>query len=69
MTISATQWLVLDNVKQGWRYWTNCNRDKADVAYLWCINNELIRHGAITALGVLTLIENAKPKEPAWQRG
>lgn len=64
MTITATQWLVLDNVKRGWVYHVNCIGEKADAAYLWLVSNELIRDGRITATGELALIENPKPKEP-----
>lgn len=51
LTLTAVQWLVLDNLSKGWAYHTNVSRDLADEAYLWCVRNEYIRHGLITDAG------------------
>lgn len=51
MTVTASQWLVLDNLKQGWPYWTNLSRLFADEAYLWAVRNEYVRDGQLTDAG------------------
>lgn len=54
--MTPTQWLVLDNVRQGHPYRMNiCDWDAADQAYLWCVANEYIRDGAITDAGRVLL--------------
>ena len=49
--LTASQWLVLDNLKSGWSYYTNMDRTKAEEAYLWCVRNEYIKDGKITDAG------------------
>ncbi len=54
--MTAAQWLVLDNVKQGWDYRTNLQHLVAEEAYLWLVRNELIRDGKITPAGEAALL-------------
>ena len=59
--MTAAQWLVLDNLQHDWDYWTNLDKTVADEAYLWCIRNEFIKDGKITAGGFCALLTH-KPK-------
>ena len=64
ITIDAAEWLVLDNVKNGWPYRSNLSWDMADKAYLRCVENEYIKNGRITPAGELALMTNPKPANP-----
>lgn len=63
-TITAAQWLVLDNLAHGWHYWCNLDRAMADDAYLWAVRNEFVRDGAITNAGLGALLAYPMTKEP-----
>ena len=54
--LSAAEWLVLDNLKNNWNYWTNLNRDLADKTYLRCVANEWIKDGRLTPTGTGMLL-------------
>lgn len=56
--LSAARWIVLDNLVNRWPYRTNLDQKVADESYLWCIRNEYIKDGAITASGRGALIAN-----------
>lgn len=58
-TLTAAQWLVLDNLKRGWDYRLNLFWDQADAAYLWCVRNEYVRDGKITPAGLSALAANS----------
>jgi hypothetical protein len=51
LILTAAQWLVLDNLKQGWPYHTNLDRDLAEKAYLWCVESEYVKDGLLTESG------------------
>jgi hypothetical protein len=57
-SITAAQWMVIDNVKQEWNYWTNLDRNLADVVYLQCVSEEYIKDGKITPVGEIVLLTN-----------
>lgn len=65
--MTASQWLVLDNLLHGWPYWINLDRNFAEQAYLWCINNEFVKDGQITETGKAALLINnpKKMREPS----
>lgn len=55
--MTAIQWLVVDNVRQGWPYWTNiCNRSIADDEYRYCVESEWIKDGKCTPAGSVALM-------------
>lgn len=54
--MTAAQWLVLDNLKHHWPYWTNMDRDIADKAYIDCVRNEWIKDGKLTPEGEMSLL-------------
>ncbi len=60
--MTCAQWIVLDNLKRGWIYTTNLNTTVAGDAYLWCVRNEYIKDGKITAAGE-ALLTNQRPKQ------
>lgn len=62
-TLAAAQWLVLDNLKQGWPYRTNLDCSLADEAYLACVNNETIKDGRLTDAGRAALLTLASADE------
>ncbi len=56
--LTASQWLVLDNLKHNWPYKTNLNPSFAGDAYLWCVNQEFVKDGMITPAGELALMNS-----------
>lgn len=58
--LEAACWLVLDNLVQGWSYWTNLERELADEAYRWCVRNEYIENGQISVKGRVAIIGTNK---------
>ena len=56
-------WIVLDNIKNHWSYWTNLNKEIADKAYLNCVRNEWIKDGKITEAGIIQLMMPLPTKE------
>lgn len=53
--LTATKWLILDNLKYGWPWRTNiCDWNNAD--YLWLIENGYIEDGRITEKGLISLV-------------
>lgn len=59
--MTAIQWLVLTNVKHNWHYKTSiCDKDAADKAYLWAVNNGYIKDGKITDAGKMILLVDRK---------
>lgn len=54
--MTSVRWIVLDNVKNNWNYWTNLNKGVADKEYLWLVNNEYIKDGNLTTMGEMSLI-------------
>ncbi len=46
--MTASQWIVLDNVKNHWPYGCNVNKNKAEEAYTWLKNNGYVREKDIT---------------------
>ena len=58
MKLTAARWLVLDNLREGWPYSTNLDCNIAGEAYLWCVNNELVKDGRITDAGKGVLAMN-----------
>ena len=55
--LTATKWLILDNLKQGWPWRTNiCDWNKADSSYLWLVENGYIEDGRITDKGLTALM-------------
>lgn len=62
MILTCSQWIVLDNLKNGWPYWTNLVREFAEPAYLWGIENGYIKDGKITEAGKGALLACPTPK-------
>ena len=62
LTITCSQWIVLDNLKNGWRYQTNLASKFAEPAYRWAIENEYIKDGKITQAGLGMLLACPNPK-------
>ena len=52
----AMEWVVLHNIKNGWHYSTNLNKDDADKTYLRCVENQYIKDGKVTASGEIKLL-------------
>lgn len=61
--MTASQWIVLDNLKHGWPFRTNLSSSMADKAYLWCVNNEYVKDGRITPAGEAALLLCRKPEK------
>lgn len=64
MTITASQWIVLDNAKNNWPLTSNLDAEKARAAVAFLEENGLIENGRITRKGEGTLLANPSPKEP-----
>ena len=62
MSLTPTQWIVLDNLKNGWDYSINLHQQAADEAYQWCIGFDYVRHGKITDVGAARLACSPNPK-------
>ncbi len=60
--MTAVQWLLIDNLKNGWYYQTNLSLSEADAAYLWAVENGYIKDGRITDAGEVALLTNRRPK-------
>ncbi len=53
--LTARQWLVLDNLNNNWKYFTNLDRAAANTAYCQCVTNGWIENGKITPDGIVAL--------------
>ncbi len=58
--MDAAEWMVLDNLKNGWEYTTNLIMKVADQAYDRCESRGWILGGKITASGEIALMTNRK---------
>ncbi len=55
VSLTARQWLVLDNLNNHWKYFTNLDRAAANAAYCQCVKNGWIENGKITPCGIVAL--------------
>ena len=63
--MTATQWLLLDNLIHGWHFRANMTKDDALVAYAWAAENGFACDGEITeeGRGYFALHCHAKPTQ------
>jgi hypothetical protein len=53
--MTSKQWILLDNIKHGWKYNTNLRKDDANTLYFWALTNGYIKDGKITVKGIKEL--------------
>ncbi len=67
--MTPVQWLVLDNLRNGWPYDTNLSDVDADKAIGWATMKQYVKDGKITDSGKAVLIGVVVEKEKRHASG
>jgi hypothetical protein len=66
--LDDAEWLILDNLKQGWRFGANLTQEMAAAAMRRCVDRGLVIEGQLTSEGQVALLLNPIPSNPVAEK-